>query len=59
LTFDDQESLNGTIITASALLIYANFKEIGLKTKTEVLSRFNWDRTAQIISECAGQHSLE
>ena len=59
LTFEDQESLNGSIITASALLRSANFNEIGLKTKTEVWHRFNWDRTAQIISDYAGEHSLE
>jgi glycosyltransferase involved in cell wall biosynthesis len=58
LTFDDQESLNAAIITASALLRSANFEEIGSGTRTEVLSRFNWDRTAQIISDYAGQHSL-
>ncbi len=53
LTFDDQESLNGSIITASALLRSTNFKEIGLQTKTEVLSQFNWDLTARIIADYA------
>jgi glycosyltransferase involved in cell wall biosynthesis len=58
LTFEDQESLNASIIWASGMLQSANFNEIGLKTKTEVLSRFNWDRTAQIITDYAHEHGL-
>jgi len=58
LTFHDLESLAGAIVTASALLRSADFRELGDRTKSEVLSRFSWDNTVNIISDFAVKHKL-
>jgi len=53
LVFNDLDSLDAALAKANELLKAKNFGEIGLKTQAEVLSRFNWDTTTEIINQYA------